>query len=43
MFVIIGDNIFTAYLSGKEKAIKTPLKCRSCAKTASYDEKKEAK
>ena len=41
--VIIGDNIFTAYLSGKEKAGKTLLKRRSLAKTASYDAKKPNK
>ena len=43
MFVIIGDNIFTAYLSGEEKAGKTLLKHHSWAKTASYDAKKPNK
>ena len=43
MFVIIADNIFTAYLSGKERVGKTLLKHRSWAKTASYDAKKPNK
>ena len=41
MFVIIGDNIFTAYLSGKEKAGKAPLKHRSRAKYSVLRRKKK--